>query len=235
MRDPELSLNSFKTKWKTHFFSWPPPGLHLSFNSFVVRANAIFYKLASASVCIELNWIEFNISMRPIQYLVFCCSEIFQESQRDEIGKTFDTLIGCELTNLECELENQLWYSSHIDIFKMLYIRLANLSQGYFCNIQRYPHHGARCKTFSKHFKYEKWLLVVWDSLRFKTILLNVCNKITIKVKWLWLCVTYRLRSQRLCILSYMCMCSSQSNCRRIRHAGKVNLSIHRFLKKTES
>ena len=53
LRDPQLSLNSFKTKLKTHFFSWPH--LHLSFNLFVVRANAIFYELARASVCIECN------------------------------------------------------------------------------------------------------------------------------------------------------------------------------------
>ena len=53
-------LPSFKTKLKTHFFFLTPPGLHLSFNLFVVRANAIFYKLARASVCIELNWIELN-------------------------------------------------------------------------------------------------------------------------------------------------------------------------------
>ena len=32
--DPELSLNRFKTKLKTHFFPDPPPWLHLSFNFF---------------------------------------------------------------------------------------------------------------------------------------------------------------------------------------------------------
>ena len=65
LRDPTLSLNSFKIKLKTHFFSWPHLGYNnlLSFNLFVVRANAIFYKLARASVCIELNWIELNLGI----------------------------------------------------------------------------------------------------------------------------------------------------------------------------
>ena len=48
-----------KLNWKLTFFL-TPPGLQSSFNLFVVRAKAIFYKLARASVCIELNWIELN-------------------------------------------------------------------------------------------------------------------------------------------------------------------------------
>ena len=60
LRDPELSLNSFKTKLKTHFFSWSHLGYIYHLILFVVRANAIFYKLARANVCIELNWIELN-------------------------------------------------------------------------------------------------------------------------------------------------------------------------------
>ena len=62
LRDPELSLNSFKTKLKLTFFL-TPPGLHLSFNLFVVYANVIFYKFPRASVCIELNWIELTLQL----------------------------------------------------------------------------------------------------------------------------------------------------------------------------
>ena len=54
----ELSLNSFKTKLKTHFFSWPHLGYIYHLILFVVRDNAIIYKLARANVCIELNWIN---------------------------------------------------------------------------------------------------------------------------------------------------------------------------------
>ena len=58
LRDPELSLNGFKTKLKTHLFSWYPHlvTLILSF-LFVVRENAIIYKLAHKCLYwIELNW-----------------------------------------------------------------------------------------------------------------------------------------------------------------------------------
>ena len=59
LRNPDLSLNSFKTKLKTHFFldilTWLT--LILLF-LFVVRANVIVYKLAHANACIELNWID---------------------------------------------------------------------------------------------------------------------------------------------------------------------------------
>ena len=59
LRDPDLSLNSFKTELKTRFFldilTWLT--LILLF-LFVLRANAIVYKLACANVCTELNWIE---------------------------------------------------------------------------------------------------------------------------------------------------------------------------------
>ena len=58
LHDPELSLNSFKTKLKTHFFYWPYLGYIYHLILFVVHANAIIYKLARANVCIELNWIE---------------------------------------------------------------------------------------------------------------------------------------------------------------------------------
>ena len=61
LRDPDLSLNSFKIKLKTHFFSWrPPPGGRFTYlvSLFVARANAIIYKLARANIWIELNWIE---------------------------------------------------------------------------------------------------------------------------------------------------------------------------------
>ena len=58
LHDPELSLNSFKIKLKTHFYpDIPHLGyIFMFFYAFVVRANAIIYKLASANVCIELNW-----------------------------------------------------------------------------------------------------------------------------------------------------------------------------------
>ena len=56
LRDPELSLNSFKIKFKTHSFSWYLPTWVIMLILFVVRANAIIYKLAPANVCIELNW-----------------------------------------------------------------------------------------------------------------------------------------------------------------------------------
>ena len=57
LRDPELSLNCFKTKLKTHFFLTQKPHLGYIYHLilFVVRANAIIYKLARANVCIELN------------------------------------------------------------------------------------------------------------------------------------------------------------------------------------
>ena len=55
LRDPELSLNSFKTKLN---FSW----LHLGYIYHLICSSCTptryFYKLARASVCIELNWIE---------------------------------------------------------------------------------------------------------------------------------------------------------------------------------
>ena len=54
-RDPELSSNSFKTELKPHFLSLSSLP-NWAFNLFVVRA--IFYKLARASICIELNWIQ---------------------------------------------------------------------------------------------------------------------------------------------------------------------------------
>ena len=56
LRDPDLSLNSFKNKLKTHFFldilTWLTPIL---LSLFVVRANVIIHKLARANVYIEVN------------------------------------------------------------------------------------------------------------------------------------------------------------------------------------
>ena len=73
LRDPELSLNSFKTKLKIQFFPDPQkPHLGYIYHLilFVVRANAIIYKLARANVCIELNWIaHWNLAF-PIQLVV---------------------------------------------------------------------------------------------------------------------------------------------------------------------
>ena len=51
--DPDLSLNSFKTKF-LDILTWVTLILLFLFS---VRANAIVYKLAHANVCIKLNWI----------------------------------------------------------------------------------------------------------------------------------------------------------------------------------
>ena len=57
LRDPELSWNSFKNKIENPRFilisTWVTLIMLLLF---VVRANAIIYKLARANVCFELNW-----------------------------------------------------------------------------------------------------------------------------------------------------------------------------------
>ena len=64
LRDPGLSLNNFKIKLKTHFFSWSTH-LGIMFSVFVARANVIIYKLARANIWIELNWNDFeNIKFR---------------------------------------------------------------------------------------------------------------------------------------------------------------------------
>ena len=65
LRDPDLSLNSFETKLKTHFFSW--------YYLFVVHANVIVYKLARANVCIELNWMQpdFQLNVPQQETLIF--------------------------------------------------------------------------------------------------------------------------------------------------------------------
>ena len=55
LRDPGLSLNNFKIKLKTHFFSWSPH-LGIMFSVFVARANVIIYKSARANIWIELNY-----------------------------------------------------------------------------------------------------------------------------------------------------------------------------------
>ena len=56
LRDPDLSLNSFKTKLKTHFFFLISSlSSHSSCFLFFLRANVIVYKLARANVCIELK------------------------------------------------------------------------------------------------------------------------------------------------------------------------------------
>ena len=49
-----------KLNWKLTFFPDPHLGYIYHLILFVVRANAIIYKLARANVCIELNWIELN-------------------------------------------------------------------------------------------------------------------------------------------------------------------------------
>ena len=69
LRDPELSLNSFKTKLKTHFFSWPHMGYiyHLNF----VRRARQRDNLVRANVCIELNWILVTSAIESCCYSSF--------------------------------------------------------------------------------------------------------------------------------------------------------------------
>ena len=56
LRDPDLSLNSFKTELKNHCFSYIPIWVTLILLFlFVVSANVIVYNLARANFCIELN------------------------------------------------------------------------------------------------------------------------------------------------------------------------------------
>ena len=66
-----------KLNWKLIFFL-TPPGLHLSFSLFVVCANAIFHKLARASVCNELNWRRIpDKSVVTIAYIIISSCECY--------------------------------------------------------------------------------------------------------------------------------------------------------------
>ena len=63
------TLAEKKTKWKLTFFPDPTWATFIKF-LFVMHANAIFYKLARANVCIVLNWICSTITNYHLAFIL---------------------------------------------------------------------------------------------------------------------------------------------------------------------
>ena len=136
LRDPELSLSSFKTKLKTHFFSWyPPTWLTLYHVIFVRRARQRDNLKVGACKC--LYWIELIWWCGMVWYGVVWCGVMWLWVWRDldDIVIWCDTVwcddvVSCDGVMWWCYVMWMMWYDMVWGVsFWQVHLVLATIEQ----------------------------------------------------------------------------------------------------------